>query len=463
MGQLPVHLVGDGALLQHHHHGIGLFRQRRHVKVDQPVAGIARRAEIDLVFVDRGAARAHLLDQREQGTAERHQVAQQMPPQMRHRDFEKSLRRGIGVGHLAVRRYDDDGMRQRIEHHIGRRRREQVFRGAHAACPPCRIGVAEFVKSFGKPVQHNRGIVGGEHAAAMRLEQMRRRAGGRRRRIERPAEMFARVAQPNRDAVMGEHFAVKRAGERELLAECRRGLAFAGREIVRELAGKPRPALGAAPDHHRVGARGGKRRVGVIKALDVAIDDHGDRHGVLDGAHRRPVGAPFVELAARAAVHGDKPHAGLFGTPRQLRRVARTVVPAEPHFQGDRHLDRLHHRVDQGERVIEIAHQRRTGFAIGDVLGRTAHIDIDDGGAGSFGHARAFGHPARFAAGKLNHMQSRAMILDPQCGIALSVGECRASGHFRDDEARALVRNLSAERRIGDPRHGCQKHGIWHR
>ena len=34
-----------------------IFRQRRDVQIDQPFAGIARRREIDLVFVDRRAAR----------------------------------------------------------------------------------------------------------------------------------------------------------------------------------------------------------------------------------------------------------------------------------------------------------------------------------------------------------------------------------------------------------------------
>ena len=48
--------------------------------------------EIDLVFVDRRAARAHLLDQREQRRAERHQIAQHVPAQQRHRGFEELLR-----------------------------------------------------------------------------------------------------------------------------------------------------------------------------------------------------------------------------------------------------------------------------------------------------------------------------------------------------------------------------------
>ena len=39
-----------------------------------------------------------------------------------------------------------------------------------------------------------------------------------------------------------------------LLAQRRRRGALAGGEIARELAGKPRPPLCTAPDHHRVGA-----------------------------------------------------------------------------------------------------------------------------------------------------------------------------------------------------------------
>ena len=53
MGQLAIHLVGDGALLQHDDDVTGPLRHRRDMQVDHPLAGIARRAEIDLVLVDR--------------------------------------------------------------------------------------------------------------------------------------------------------------------------------------------------------------------------------------------------------------------------------------------------------------------------------------------------------------------------------------------------------------------------
>ena len=132
MRELAIHLVGDRALLQHHHHVVRPLRQRRDVQVDRAVAGIARRAEIDLVFVDRRAARAHLLDEGEQGTAERHQIAQQIAPQQRQRHLEKGLRRHVGVGHHAIGRHHDDRMRQCVEYRIGGGRCQHWLGGPHA-------------------------------------------------------------------------------------------------------------------------------------------------------------------------------------------------------------------------------------------------------------------------------------------------------------------------------------------
>ena len=84
-----------------------------------------------------------------------------------------------------------------------------------------------------------------------------------------------------RNTVMDEHFVVKRADECELIAERGGRLTLASRKITRELAGKPRPALRAAADHHCVGAGRGKRRVGIVETFDVAVDDDRDRHRCL--------------------------------------------------------------------------------------------------------------------------------------------------------------------------------------
>ncbi len=104
------------------------------MQIDRTVAGIARGAEIDLVFVDRRTAGAHLLDEREQRTAEGNQFPKQVTAQQRQRYLEESLGGDVGVDHLAVGRDDDDRVRQRIEHRIGGRYRQERFSGAHAAC-----------------------------------------------------------------------------------------------------------------------------------------------------------------------------------------------------------------------------------------------------------------------------------------------------------------------------------------
>ena len=119
------------------------------------------------------------------------------------------------------------------------------------------------------------------------------------------------MAQAEFDTVEAEHFAVERAGERKLLAERRGRCTLAGGEIARQVTGKPRLSLRAAPDHHGVGAGRRKRRVGIVKTFDVAVDDDRDGDCVLDRADRRPIGAALVELAAGAAMHRNEPHAGV--------------------------------------------------------------------------------------------------------------------------------------------------------
>ena len=135
-------------------------------------------------------------------------------------------------------------------------------------------------------------------------------------------------------------------------------------------------SLRAAPDHHGVGAGRRKRRVGIVKTFDVAVDDDRDGDCVLYRAYRHPIGAALVELAAGAAMHRNEPHAGCFRAPRQFGRVAQSIIPAEPHLQSDRHPHRADHRLDQSERMIEITHQRRAGLAAGDVARRTTHVDV---------------------------------------------------------------------------------------
>ncbi len=102
MRQLPVHLVGDGAFLQHHDDMTGPLGKRRDMKVHLAIAADPRRAQIHLVLIDRRAAQAHLIDQRQQRTAERHQFLQRLAPQKLRGNLEKRFRGHVRVNDLAV-------------------------------------------------------------------------------------------------------------------------------------------------------------------------------------------------------------------------------------------------------------------------------------------------------------------------------------------------------------------------
>ena len=72
----------------------------------------------------------------------------------------------------------------------------------------------------------HRGLLGGEHALALAPQQFGRRIRALGRRIERPAEMLARMAQADAQAVVGEQLVVKLIDDGEL--GCEGGRRFAG-------------------------------------------------------------------------------------------------------------------------------------------------------------------------------------------------------------------------------------------
>jgi len=109
------------------------------MQIDQPVAGVTWRAEVNLVFVHGSATPAHLLDQDQQRTAEWDQFAQEVTPQQRQRHFEEGFRRGIGVDHFAVGRSDDNGMWQSVEDGLGGRSCQQRFNRDHLPAPEAEV------------------------------------------------------------------------------------------------------------------------------------------------------------------------------------------------------------------------------------------------------------------------------------------------------------------------------------
>src|SRR4030081_3005564 len=88
-----------------------------------------------------------------------------------------------------------------------------------------------------------------------------------------PAQMLAAHAHARLLAVMRQHRVEVPAHRSVLFGQRRIGQPLAGPQIVDRLVQEPRPAVGAAPDHHAVGARLLEGRVDVVERIDVAVDD----------------------------------------------------------------------------------------------------------------------------------------------------------------------------------------------
>ena len=252
-----------------------------------------------------------------------------MAAQQRHRGLEEGFGRGVGLGDLAVRRDHQHRMRQRVEHRVGGRRWRTTRMGSARFMPPPssrrrrrrrRDGAARRAGSFG-----------GQHVRAMRL-QLSRRDAARSRPPHRAPSRDACAHGARRCARRDARASRRRASttmsqlrrRAAAPARCRRS-----RDNARDLPGQPRPALRARgrPSPHRRRMRRAPRRRRRTSSMSplttTGIDDR-----VLHGAHRGPVGRALVELAARAAVHGDQLHAGGFGAARKLRRVERARRPS---------------------------------------------------------------------------------------------------------------------------------------
>ena len=112
--------------------------------------------------------------------------------------------------------------------------------------------------------------------------------------------------------------------------------------------------------------------------------------------------------------------------------------------------------------MIEIAHQRRAGRPIGDLLGRATHVDVDDVCTLSLGDAGAFRHPSGLAAGELHYVDTDALSLAAHACLTLALRQAGTGGHFRDHQSRAVLFREPAEGRVGNARHRRQNHTVRH-
>ncbi len=156
-------------------------------------------------------------------------------------------------------------------------------------------------------------------------------------------------------------------------------------------------------------------------------------------------------------MHGQQGDAFAFRAPCELRRVDRVVIPAQPHFQGNRNIHRADDGTDEVRCEIEIAHQGGTGRAAGDALGGTSHIDVDHGGTGGFRKPRRFSQWTGCVAGNLHDMRRNPLPGSADHSFAIPADVKFRVQHFRNGQRCAKAHGKPAHAEISNASHGRKK------
>jgi hypothetical protein len=143
--------------------------------------------------------------------------------------------------------------------------------------------------------------------------------------------------------------------------------------------------------------------------------------------------------------------------PRKAGGVAVAVVPPGAHLEGDRQIDRPHRRLENARGLQFVAHQRRPGVAVDDLLDRAAEIEVDQHGAAIGVEFGRLGHDTGLAAGELDrHRLLLGAASRHRQGLPCFADRRLARDHLGDDERGAVLFDDAPERQIAHPRHRRQ-------
>ena len=136
-------------------------------------------------------------------------------------------------------------------------------------------------------------------------------------------------------------------------------------------------------------------------------------------------------------------------------------IPTGARLQRHRHRRRRARRGMQDARNQRLVLQQRgSREPVAHLLGRTAHVDVDDLGAGIDVAARGLGHHQRIETGDLHHARAGLAAMIHATSRFRRVPQPHVGAeHFRCGEAGAESAAQNAKRTIGDSRHG-REHDI---
>jgi hypothetical protein len=193
-----------------------------------------------------------------------------------------------------------------------------------------------------------------------------------------PRDVLARDTQAGEIAV--EIVQVAHVGQQHLayLDHFRRCKMLARVQEMFDLAEQPRTTLRGTTDHHGIHPSLFQYETGFFGCSDVAIGDDGDAHCVFHRADGVVLGIAGVGTSASATMDGKGLDTAGFCDVCDVHCVAILFVPAGTDLQGDGHVHCTDHFFQYLCHQFLVLHQCRTGHHVADLLGGTAHVDIDD-------------------------------------------------------------------------------------
>ena len=185
-----------------------------------------------------------------------------------------------------------------------------------------------------------------------------------------------------------------------------------------------------------------------------------NRNGRRNLSNRIPVGESPVASVSRAAVHEQGVGSGVDDRLRLLQIIAAFIVPTETDLGGDGDLHRALHGLDQAAHPIRLPSDGGAKALAGEVIDRTAKVDVDEVGPFRFHERSGPRHFFGVRAGKL-HAETRfagESADERKLGVAALLQSPRDRHLAHRDDCAQLHAQLTV-REVRSFRHRRHDHG----
>jgi hypothetical protein len=171
----------------------------------------------------------------------------------------------------------------------------------------------------------------------------------------------------------------------------RDGLSVEGRAGLGE---DPRISMASAGNHDAIAARLGPHPGGIGPRANVAIADHRDLDGLLQGPDFFPAGRSGIHVSPGSRMEGNGLSARILTDTPDANRIPRLFVKPAPDLHGGRDRHGIGHGPGDAPYQIEIPQTPRSTIPPDHLFDRAPEVDVDKIGAEHLMHKRSgVSHP----------------------------------------------------------------------